>query len=201
MFTETRVPCVYSFSRATPRVQDASDAGLELKVKKKRKQGHKEKSKCRKRGKGGGGEGDRGGESEEGGGGLSVDGSEPTELCCGAASLEAGMSEEDAAKATRKKEHKKAKSKCRKRRKGGGGEGERGGGESEEGGGGGGGGLSVDGLEATELCGGVASLEAGKLEEDATSAGRNFTVSIALPGSIVANAQSLELKTWLAGQV
>ena len=31
--------------------------------------------------------------------------------------------------------------------------------------------------------------------------GRGFTVSIALPGSIVDNAQTLELKTYLAGQV
>jgi len=31
--------------------------------------------------------------------------------------------------------------------------------------------------------------------------GRNYTVSIALPGSIIANAQRLEWKTSLAGQV
>lgn len=31
--------------------------------------------------------------------------------------------------------------------------------------------------------------------------GRRYTVSIALPGSIVDNAQTKELKTYLAGQV
>jgi hypothetical protein len=31
--------------------------------------------------------------------------------------------------------------------------------------------------------------------------GRDYTVSIALPGSILSNAQSLELRTYLAGQV
>jgi len=31
--------------------------------------------------------------------------------------------------------------------------------------------------------------------------GRHYTVSIAVPGSIINNAQSLELKTYLAGQV
>lgn len=30
---------------------------------------------------------------------------------------------------------------------------------------------------------------------------RKYTVSVALPGSIIANAQGLELKTFLAGQV
>ena len=35
----------------------------------------------------------------------------------------------------------------------------------------------------------------------AASAGRDWTVSIALPGSIIANAQTAELKTYLAGQV
>ena len=33
------------------------------------------------------------------------------------------------------------------------------------------------------------------------SSGRGYTVSIALPGSIVDNAQTLEMKTYLAGQV
>jgi hypothetical protein len=33
------------------------------------------------------------------------------------------------------------------------------------------------------------------------SAGRDWTVSVALPGSIIANAQTAELKTYLAGQV
>ena len=33
------------------------------------------------------------------------------------------------------------------------------------------------------------------------ASGRRFTVSMALPGSIVDNAQTLELKTYLAGQV
>ena len=32
-------------------------------------------------------------------------------------------------------------------------------------------------------------------------AGRHYTVSIALPGSIIDNAQTHELKTYLAGQV
>ena len=35
----------------------------------------------------------------------------------------------------------------------------------------------------------------------AASRGRDYTLSIALPGSIVANAQTAELKTYLAGQV
>jgi hypothetical protein len=35
----------------------------------------------------------------------------------------------------------------------------------------------------------------------AASAGRDWTVSVALPGSIIANAQTAELKTYLAGQV
>ena len=33
------------------------------------------------------------------------------------------------------------------------------------------------------------------------SAGRSYTVSLALPGSIIENAQSAELRTYLAGQV
>jgi len=33
------------------------------------------------------------------------------------------------------------------------------------------------------------------------AAGRQFTVSLALPGSILDNAQSPELRTYLAGQV
>ena len=33
------------------------------------------------------------------------------------------------------------------------------------------------------------------------SGGRNYTVSVALPGSIIANFQKLEAKTNLAGQV
>lgn len=33
------------------------------------------------------------------------------------------------------------------------------------------------------------------------SRGRQYTVSIALPGSIIDNAQTQELKTYLAGQV
>ena len=33
------------------------------------------------------------------------------------------------------------------------------------------------------------------------SKGRRYTVSIALPGSIIDNAQTQELKTYLAGQV
>lgn len=35
----------------------------------------------------------------------------------------------------------------------------------------------------------------------AAASGRDYTVTIALPGSIVANAQTAELKTYLAGQV
>lgn len=31
--------------------------------------------------------------------------------------------------------------------------------------------------------------------------GRHYTISIALPGSIIDNAQSTELKTYLAGQI
>lgn len=31
--------------------------------------------------------------------------------------------------------------------------------------------------------------------------GRNFTLSIAIPGSIIGNVQSKELKTYVAGQV
>jgi predicted SPOUT superfamily RNA methylase MTH1 len=34
-----------------------------------------------------------------------------------------------------------------------------------------------------------------------TGQGRPYTVSIALPGSIVDNAQSAELRTYLAGQI
>ena len=33
------------------------------------------------------------------------------------------------------------------------------------------------------------------------AAGRAYTVSVALPGSIIENAQSAELRTYLAGQV
>ena len=36
---------------------------------------------------------------------------------------------------------------------------------------------------------------------DYSAAGRQFTVSLALPGSILDNAQSPELRTYLAGQV
>ena len=39
------------------------------------------------------------------------------------------------------------------------------------------------------------------MEGDHEHKGRNFTISIALPGSIIDNAQTLELKTYLAGQV
>ena len=41
--------------------------------------------------------------------------------------------------------------------------------------------------------------EASGVEKATT--GRHYTVSIALPGSIVSNAQTLELKTYLSGQV
>ena len=33
------------------------------------------------------------------------------------------------------------------------------------------------------------------------SPGRHYTLSVALPGSILNNAQSLELRTYLAGQI
>ena len=39
------------------------------------------------------------------------------------------------------------------------------------------------------------------VEKVVTLAGRHYTVSLALPGSIMTNAQSPELKTYLAGQV
>ena len=41
----------------------------------------------------------------------------------------------------------------------------------------------------------------GNKEDSTASLGREFTVSIALPGSILDNAQSPELRTYLAGQV
>ena len=39
------------------------------------------------------------------------------------------------------------------------------------------------------------------VEEDSQSCGRNWTVSIALPSSIVDNAQSPELRSYLVGQI
>lgn len=38
-------------------------------------------------------------------------------------------------------------------------------------------------------------------EDSASHIGRKFTVSVALPGSIVDNAQSAELRTYLCGQI
>lgn len=40
-----------------------------------------------------------------------------------------------------------------------------------------------------------------RLVSERSQHGRDWTVSIALPGSIVENAQSDELRTYLAGQV
>lgn len=40
-----------------------------------------------------------------------------------------------------------------------------------------------------------------KEEEAAAGPGRQYTVSIALPGSIIDNAQSPELRSYLAGQI
>ena len=45
------------------------------------------------------------------------------------------------------------------------------------------------------------SLAQERVVEGVNCKGRSYTVSIALPGSIVSNAQTLELKTYLAGQV
>ena len=38
-------------------------------------------------------------------------------------------------------------------------------------------------------------------EEKPRPSGRSYTVSLALPGSIIDNAQSAELRTYLAGQI
>lgn len=43
--------------------------------------------------------------------------------------------------------------------------------------------------------------EREKLEEQQTKNGRPYTVSVALPGSVLDNAQSPELRTYLAGQI
>ncbi|XP_037548171.1 putative methyltransferase C9orf114 homolog [Nematolebias whitei] len=40
-----------------------------------------------------------------------------------------------------------------------------------------------------------------KVEENRSSKGRSYTVSVALPGSVLDNAQSPELRTYLAGQI
>lgn len=45
------------------------------------------------------------------------------------------------------------------------------------------------------------SLAQERVVEGVNCKGRSYTVSIALPGSIVSNAQTLELKTYLAGQI
>lgn len=39
------------------------------------------------------------------------------------------------------------------------------------------------------------------VEEQLSTSGREYTVSVALPGSILDNAQSPELRTYLAGQI
>lgn len=41
----------------------------------------------------------------------------------------------------------------------------------------------------------------GQKADTINSSGRHYTVSVALPGSIVDNAQSPELRTYLAGQI
>ncbi|KAG7238590.1 hypothetical protein INR49_030664 [Caranx melampygus] len=43
--------------------------------------------------------------------------------------------------------------------------------------------------------------ERAKLEETQSKKGRGYTVSVALPGSVLDNAQSTELRTYLAGQI
>ncbi|XP_037607940.1 putative methyltransferase C9orf114 homolog [Sebastes umbrosus] len=45
------------------------------------------------------------------------------------------------------------------------------------------------------------SAERAKHEESQTKKGRAYTVSVALPGSVLDNAQSTELRTYLAGQI
>ena len=44
-------------------------------------------------------------------------------------------------------------------------------------------------------------LPQGSLLMAVSSPGRHYTLSVALPGSILNNAQSLELRTYLAGQI
>ncbi|XP_075375478.1 28S rRNA (uridine-N(3))-methyltransferase isoform X2 [Mycteria americana] len=47
----------------------------------------------------------------------------------------------------------------------------------------------------------LAEKQAEKQEEQMEDKGRHYTLSVALPGSILDNAQSLELRTYLAGQI
>ncbi|XP_074546270.1 putative methyltransferase C9orf114 homolog [Halichoeres trimaculatus] len=47
----------------------------------------------------------------------------------------------------------------------------------------------------------LEAAEAAKLEQKQIKKGRDYTVSIALPGSVLDNAQSPELRTYLAGQI
>ncbi|NXW03329.1 CI114 methyltransferase, partial [Fregetta grallaria] len=47
----------------------------------------------------------------------------------------------------------------------------------------------------------LAGKQAEKQEEQKEDKGRHYTLSVALPGSILNNAQSLELRTYLAGQI
>uniref|UniRef100_A0A8D0F2K0 28S rRNA (uridine-N(3))-methyltransferase n=1 Tax=Strix occidentalis caurina TaxID=311401 RepID=A0A8D0F2K0_STROC len=47
----------------------------------------------------------------------------------------------------------------------------------------------------------LAEKQAEKQEEQKEDKGRHYTLSVALPGSILNNAQSLELRTYLAGQI
>lgn len=46
-----------------------------------------------------------------------------------------------------------------------------------------------------------AKLKVTQAEEQPAQKGRKYTVSLALPGTIIENAQSAELRTYLAGQV
>ncbi|KAF7655239.1 hypothetical protein LDENG_00058940 [Lucifuga dentata] len=46
-----------------------------------------------------------------------------------------------------------------------------------------------------------AGAERAKLEQSQDNKGRPYTVSVALPGSVLDNAQSAELRTYLAGQI
>ncbi|PKU35619.1 hypothetical protein llap_14078 [Limosa lapponica baueri] len=47
----------------------------------------------------------------------------------------------------------------------------------------------------------LAEKQAEKQEEQKEDKGRHYTLSVAVPGSILNNAQSLELRTYLAGQI
>ncbi|CAJ1070187.1 putative methyltransferase C9orf114 homolog [Xyrichtys novacula] len=47
----------------------------------------------------------------------------------------------------------------------------------------------------------LEAAEAAKSEQSQNKKGRDYTVSVALPGSVLDNAQSAELRTYLAGQI